>query len=259
MSDTWGPSMFLQLLPLPMGSQRDNWRKRGAPWGYPKVEEQLYRQALLSSCPLLPISYQEQNPHKGDKHRVNDPSTVPDICSGDTQRGTSLVNTGQATWSSDTLCPRTDRAFVGKEGLACRERSCCPRGTRSSRSPLLGCPSVAQVTLFPSPPSVPSGRHLLSPAGKGQHRLMLPQSSRHRGECVLGAAACYKYTSESENQRPPTRQPVCPAAPRSGVQALPGQPRAAYFPSQAHLTKAGWMGKKEINAPKFAVASLEGF
>lgn len=114
--------MFLQLLPLPMGSQRDNWRKRGAPWGYPKVEEQLYRQALLSSCPLLPISYQEQNPHKGDKHRVNDPSTVPDICSGDTQRGTSLVNTGQATWSSDTLCPRTDRAFVGKEGLAYRER-----------------------------------------------------------------------------------------------------------------------------------------
>lgn len=138
-------------------------------------------------------------------------------------------------------------------------RSCCPRGTRSSRSPLLGCPSVAQVTLFPSPPSVPSGRHLLSPAGKGQHRLMLLQSSRHRGECVLGAAACYKYTSESENQRPPTRQPVCPAAPRSGVQALPSQPRAAYFPSQAHLTKAGWMGKKEINAPKFAVASLEGF
>lgn len=154
------------------------------------------------------------------------------------------------------------------EGLACRQRdnrqvlgrvaSCCPRGIHS-RSLLLGCPSEARVTPFSSPPSVPSGRHLLSAAGKGQHCLMLPQSSRHRGEYVLGAAACYKYTSETENQRPPARQSVCPAAPRSGVQALPGQPRAAYFPSWAHLTKAGWMGKREFSAPKVAVASLEDF
>lgn len=104
-----------------MRSQGDNWRKRGAPWGYPKVEEQLYRQALLSSCPLLPISYQEQDPHKGDTHRVNDPSTVPDICSRDTQRGTSLVNTGQATWSSDTLCPEDRQTWPlwgrGRTGL----------------------------------------------------------------------------------------------------------------------------------------------
>lgn len=87
---------------------------------------------------------------------------------------------------------------------------------------------------------------------------MLPQCSRHRGECVLGAAACYKYTSESENQMPSTRQPVCPAAPRRGVQALPDQPRSAYFPSEEHLTKAGRVDKRETNASKVAVASLEG-
>lgn len=95
-------------------------------------------------------------------------------------------------------------------------------------------------------------------AQQGKDSLMLPQSSRHRGEYVLGAAVCYKYTSESENQMPPARQPVCPAAPWHGVQSLPDQPRAAYFSRQSHLTKAGWMGRRETNVPlKVAVTLLE--
>lgn len=88
-------------------------------------------------------------------------------------------------------------------------------------------------------------------AQQGKDSLMLLQSSRHRGEYVLGAAVCYKYTSESENQMPPARQPVCPAAPWRGVQALPDQPRAAYFLRQAHLTKAvGWAGGRQKSPSK---------
>ena len=92
----------------------------------------------------LPISHQEQDPHKGN--RVNDTGTDPDICSRDTQGGTSLVNTGQAIWSPDTLCPE-DREGLYAEGPAGRQRvkgqvlrkgaSCCLRGTHS-QSLLLG-------------------------------------------------------------------------------------------------------------------------
>lgn len=66
----------------------------------------------LAHC--LPVSHQEQDPHKGNKHRMN----VPDICSWDTQGETSLVNTRQATWSSDPLCPEDRQGpMLGRTGL----------------------------------------------------------------------------------------------------------------------------------------------
>lgn len=180
-----------------------------------------------------------QDLHKGNEHRVNDPSTVPDICSRDTQGGTSLVKTGQATWSSDTLCPEDRRGLCG-EGLTCRQRDNKAGARKGSiLLPTWDTQSVTAPGLSLCGPSDPIFKPSVCPLRQASSPLSRERTalsdapawllgSRHRGECVL---ACYKYTSESENQRPPARQPVCPAAPQSGVQALPGQPRVAYFPS----------------------------
>lgn len=161
---------------------------------------------------------------------------------GNTQGGTDFVSTGQRGLQTLAVPRRQDPCLQQRDsGQVLREASCCPRGTHSW-SLCLDCPSVAQVAPFPSPPSVPLGGHLLSTAGEGQRCLRCLQSSRHRGECVLGAAVCYKYTSESENQMPPARQPVCPAA--SSTAWGPSPPRPA---QSGLLSKLSTLNKGRLN------------
>lgn len=75
-------------------------------------------------------------------------------------------------------------------------------------------------------------------AQQGKDSLMLPQSSCHRGEYVLGAAVCYKYTSESENQMPPA------SLPSSSMAWGPSPPR----PTQSGLLfKAGTLNKGRLD------------
>lgn len=187
---------------------------------------------------------------------------------GNTQGGTGLVYTGQHGLHS--LSPgQTDGAHVAKDWFAGRGTvsRCSERQHPADHvGHTVGHCAWAAVPLWPKRPHFqalrlsPLGRHLLSTAGKGRRCLMLPQSSRHRGECVLGAAVCYKYTSESEKSNASSQAASLPSSSIAWGPSPPQPAQSGLLFKPRTLNKGrldGLEGDKRTPLPKVDVTSLE--